>query len=463
MTYFAEAGIVGADLLIDRIGAQLTPEGWVQEVMNTNQGVPNPGQMGKELWWRATGNVVQPAIHRVGVARIMEGTGSQQYLAFMGSSGWRNTTPVAIQDIVTAAGVTTINTTGAHGARIGDHILVNGVNANPAYNAAWPTGATPEIVQSTPLGTQLTSTGRLAGNIPLALGGNLLIPYNFTGSRGGSAGEKHIMRFDAIGPDPTFSMYGYVDELRFAAVIVSGGIHKMIFMGLWGRGHVQDDFSDVALTTAPIVGTGSAQVVTLDRVSPNLKVGPGGSVWLVPPDDSNGAQTLPRAAVEVLTITDKPSDTQVEIAPTGNYPAGTLIGKDPMPCVVCGSNSTGSASLDQYNWAATHRISGGVDPNPDDVIGRIRANVVRQLEGEIDPDEKLDYQGLQIWLNQTVGGARYPCVGIVGWPHGNQNDLDLMVVGEDIPANRWKVFPSLKADIVVAGEEKDSSVGPGAL
>ena len=458
MSYFAVTGLAGVDALMDSINTQMTGESWTPLVMAASAGQPASGQIGKEIWWTSPGQSVQPAFHSVGIARIK--SPSQEYLAFQTCSALRNAAVLPISAISTTAGVTTITTTGNHNARVSDHVLISGV-ANPLYNASLVNAATPEVVATEDGTTGMTTTGRLTGTIAASSGGNLIIPYNYSGTRGSSDTETFIMRIDGVPGPPVFDMYGYVDELRFTAVVIFGGIFKFIHMGLTGRAQVQDDFSDVATVTGAITGTGTAQVLTISPSSPNLNVGPDGVVWLIPSDDSNGTQTVPRGAVEVLTVTDKPSATSIEIAPVGDYSAGALIGKDPQPSVICGDNSGSTSALSAYQWGGTHRINGAPLTDIDDTLGTTRANLTSADESKIDPDEGGSYQGIEIWLHQGVGsGVRYPLVGVVAWPQNTQNDQDVMVVGRDIPANRWKVFPSLEADNTT--DILSIGVGPGA-
>jgi hypothetical protein len=459
MAYFTQTAVLGVDALMDLFNTQLVAQGWTSIEMQTSQGVPAIGEMGKERWWRSPGSTAQPAFHMIGMTRLRNfGAGANHSLGFQCASGSRNSAALTINSIETVAGTTTIETSVAHNARVGDIVLVNGVTSS-AYNIPWTTGAAPETVTAVNTATEIETTGRLTGTIAASSGGSLLIPYNFSGSRGGSLSETFVLRYDDVSTDPSFDVFGYVDELRMAVILVFGGVYKAMYLGLTGRGHVQDTFSDVALTTGAIVGTGVPQTVNLNQSSPNMKVTQ--DIYLIPPDDANGDQLSPRGNLEVLEVTAKPSATQVEIAPNGDYSAGALIGFDPSPCVVCGDNNTGTRNLELYNWTGTHRLNGQILTNPDDTLAQTRANLTSAKESTLDPDEGGNYQGAELWLHQTTGiGARYPLVGLVAWPHGAQNDFDLMVVGEDVPANRWKVFTSMSADTI--DDVFDLGVGPGA-
>ena len=297
-------------------------------------------------------------------------------------------------------------------------------------------------------------------------------------------GMGQLEVFTGIDNPLNWNLYGYVDEYRMALILETGGNFGMYYGGLTGRGHVPNSWKHVGALSASITGTGGPMLLGLDRACPSMSVGQ--PIWLVPPDEASGSKSGSFGSPSriynsevIATCSAKPEDHIVEvfIANGAEYTSGTLVGYDPCPCVIIGNDGIPTTWAGTLNATCVSYPDGtnyvnyptlGIE-RPEDYD----PNVERDSEWSTSWNPKLLgtgstgeqfrlYHGADISLRSDNGdmGHRYPLVGFVAWSQADQNNGDLMVVGENIAANRWKIFPSITADSTPANMKV--SVGPGA-
>lgn len=483
--YFENLAIANIDGLLTELHTQLsTLTGIVSHAVNTSTTTPASTRAGRETLYQMPGIAGDgnlPCGVWLNFARIAA-SGINEVVRMTGHTGIKG--PIAInrfrQDnsaggvapftgALGAAGLNVqIETVGDPGFRVGDLVHWNGVtNANADITQ----GSTLSLVQSivnngTVWVTRIVMGAGVTSQAVDSSGGYVWAVYNQTGLRHGltssTAGSVDIRVLDAA-----MQLRGYVDEYRICGVIQQTTNTFPFFIGLAAREHIQDDESSVALTSAQVVVAAPGNVTfTLDRNCTKFYVG--GKVHLISPSsalpDGVGPADVSQSTLREATIQAIPATNQLTLTMPAaeTWPAGTRIGRDPLPLVVIGSGATAPGDLTGAQICVAHSVQGTRSATGS--YGYVASNVVldvrESLETATDPDDSSHYLGADIVLRmsspkweRTLSIASQGPGPTGGWfacpvGAGSPINLDLLQIGDPSAVSATRFFKYFNPPVV---------------
>jgi hypothetical protein len=482
--YFQTTSLSGVIHFLDYIKDQLVTEGWTAYHLGTGSTQPTEDHFEGSYVFISNGKTGSvgdlPAHHGIWMGWAQNvGDSHIQYGVF---SGHKRVPTGSLEKTSNTVTVNAVN----HGLRVGDVLLVYGTD-NTDFHAGWTNDDDPLVVASVPDADTFTYTDTITpSNISPATFQNIFAVYNAGGSFSAREDANYMIGdLDQMSGqfNPEFDVFGYCDEYRIGGVITVGGVYRPFYMGMMGRGHIPDSWKDCGRLVSNVTGTGNSITLQLDRSCPKMKAGQ--PIWLIPTNDSDGQKNDDHNTVSkgapggaFLTASAKPSDSRVtvELRSGDEYPPGTIVGYDPVPLIVIGENAASQVELRNMDCMLVFSnkgivdkassTSGSYEQTSHTCYPLLPYGFGANLDGELNPGVGQIYHGVDIAIvHRTAGnnykGKRFPLPGFVAWGQGDQSDGDLMVVGENIPANRWKVFTSQRVS-TLGSSNTILGIGPGA-
>lgn len=419
----------------------------------------------RETIYRCNGSGSDATRWYLSICRTKTNNNVIERVTFMPFAGIKNFSGSTVQVATTGAirnsnSIVSVTCSAAHNLGVGDRFIINGFD-NPNLNERWGSQAnTPgdsnnaiACIVSGTSGT--TAFSYLSNDSSVQTGSSAYVVgvYNAGSSRNGvQSGQGAVGGGVGIQlTDASMGLYMYYDESRLCGIVTQGGTFQSFYVGETGRDHVPSDHNGRAFFTGSSTGTGS-QTVNLDR---QIKMIMSQSVWLIHPSGSAGTGSFERVAINRI------NSSSFIATLTNNYPSGTLIGEDPLPVVVIGGVNESVAT--QTLAARTVRFIFHLDGtrNESDVTAQTMTAIVDGgiAVARINPDSAGYYQGKEIFMSKGTPsqGSRGRLIGMVAFPVGAQNDLDLMRTGAAAVTTDFKLFTSATADGTYS-----IGVGPGA-
>ncbi len=470
MAFYGTGSLLGVDAVFTTIQNLLTSSaggtgsnGWTGLMLNTStMGSPTPGLGGavgtRETIFRANGSGSDATRWYLSMCRATDSSNGDNlvFTAFTTVKNFDN--PVSVSNMVRFPNnVVQVTCSSPHNLTVGDRFLFNG-SSNPALNDIWgPLGsaqvsANPSvscIVQSTSSATEFrfvsTSTSGSTGS-----GGFVLPVYNLCSSRGTRVGSTNAGS-NIFLTDSQLALYMYYDAYRFCGVVIQGGTYQAFYFGESARDHIGSDFRDRAFITASI--SSGTVTASLDRSCPNLNIGQ--RIMIINASGSNGTSSF-----ENSIVLNKLSNTQFVCSITGSYSSGSLIGADALPIGII-STFGGGLGISSALSAKTTQFMFNPDGTRTAANGQIYAAFTDTggTESVMDPDDSGMYIGREIWVGKTTtpSGMKGRLIGLVAFPLGAQNDLDLIRVGKTPTVDDYKQTITSTVDGTWA-----IGIGPGA-
>lgn len=488
--YFENTNITGGvPEVLDYLDEQFQSASWTSYHVNPTSSEPSGfSRSTKAYAWRSNGKSGTigdlPAHHWLGMFWGKD-VGINSHLF---CQCWSGAKIIPEGTISKTSDTVLVSASEPHNLRTGDILYVHGT-ALASFHTGWESDDDPlvvtNIVDSNQFNYQDTN-GPV--NLPTTAYNHIFAIYNAKGSFSTfestvQFGMGPLESYGSVDNPLNWDVYGYVDEYRMAMLFQIGGNTGIYYGGLTGRGHVPNDWQHCGALTASITGTGGPMLLGLDRACPSMSAGQ--PIWMIPPNEGSGSKSGSYGSpgrigpgLSAVTASAKPFDNVVEIlvATGAEYVSGTIVGFDPAPCVLFGNDGV-NENLTFYNVANTVHPDGTNFSVQPPTFGFEQdtafANTMLQditTEGNTDPAIYGSssaggislYYGWDIAVTHanSTNGDRFPLVGFTAWSFGDQNDGDLMVVGQNIAANRWKVFADFLTDNTPA--TTIIGVGPGA-
>lgn len=457
MSYTQSAGVNGVDAFMTFFKNAVSSAGWTHFAMNTSSLHCNTGLIGRQDVFRINGTTADPTKTYVTAFRNTQGNCCDdrvQFLAFSGCKGFDN--PILIQHITRSAATNTnviVTTQNPHNLASGDHIMLNGTPHSATFHEGWNQdvglgGRGGFIIQSLGTASFQYTTG-ITSIADQAFSGYVLAVYNPAGTFNPGVNSGVGLTLN----DTYMAVFMYYDEHRACGLVTQGASVQAFYVGETARDHIPPDFSGRALllTNTPA----GAVTCSLDRDSENIRAGQ--KIWFIHPSGSAGTGSFERT-----TVTSKPTSSSFGCTLVNAYPSGTLVGDDPMPCLILGNNGTnadtsllsGKTIRFIFHLDATRDP---VTPNQGQTMTVLTDSGV--LESVVDPDSAGYYQGRSLFFQRTTApsGIRGRLVGWSSFPSDAQNDQDIMRCGDSVEDD-YKVFISQGTDAA----ENILGLGPGA-
>ena len=452
MAWFKTVGtITGHQLLMDEIATRMVAASWTRTTLDARSAatVLVDGTTGREELFEAPGSAPgagDPAQFWVTLFMADEQSfGPSMYWQAM--LGVRHSggvpAPVITSSNATRSGLVVTVTATAHGLVTGDHILFMDAVATGA--PGWhqlddgtgnPTTHVVTFIDANNFSFSLRATPAEAGPVTNA---KIVPQFNVIGSRSFNSGGGKTGISQAI-TDAAMDVFGFVNERAFAMMIVQGVNRAVVAFGEVLRDrNIQADEISRAKLAAQVVGDGATpQIITLDRNSPNLYVG---QQIQLSPKDSAIPNTISNAesALETTTITQIDSVTQIRAVLSANtFEIGCLIGNDPDPVMVAGTDGIANGDLSGYTFHFGHEIDGSrSSPVGQTFTAQIFGTA---QESEMDPDGNGRRTLEDIFFtSNNAKGIRGPMLGCYG-------------VSEDAGWNAQDIFRTGDPALAPAGD-----------
>ncbi len=460
MSYFQTASLANVDALFQTIENCLTSSGWTPFRLNTTLVAASTASTRalatRETIFKCNGTSQDPANFYLSVCRTCDiNNVAAHKLVFTLFSGVKNLTGsgVAISSISRAAsGLTQVSCSSPHNLIVGDRFIINGTDVS-ALNEMWgPTTNTSIAGDANPslgcivLATSSANNFSFQSNIAAAAGpgttGSVVVVYNLGSSRVSTNSNGSNAGLGVSVADSTMSLYMYYDAYRFTGMVVQGGVYQPFYVGETNRDHIPNEYKDRAFLNASIP-SGSMVTASLDRSCTNISAGQ--FIWLVHP--SGSAAT---GSVERVRIITKPSPTTFtcNLSSSGGFPSGSFVGEDPVPACVIANLGYAAAGINM--GSKTARFVFHLNGQYTDTLSQAFTPYVEtgMTEADVDPDSAGYYIGRDIYCSRATApsGVRGKLVGIVAFPFGAQNDLDIMRVGPSPVNDDYKIFVSRTID-----------------
>lgn len=462
MAYFKVTGtILDHDGLMDQIIAELTSNPglvnpWVRTQLDATPAgtVLGDNRTGREELLRAPGlgaGVGDPTdfwiqlgmIDQVSYAPTLMWNGFHSML--QGGALPALGTPIPVS-AASRSGTTVSLTVTGHGLPINANVLglasYKGSDDIAAFNTCENLGNIPttHLINVADANT-LEYTDSVSGT-DSATGGVVVVRQNPFGARtGASAGDKASL--PASMTDAAFDLIGFVNERFFGAVAIQGANHMLIAFGAVNRDrHVQADEAFIAKLAN--TETGTAGVVTLDLDRSVSAAYAGQKCWIVPVDSaeplSNGIANGWHSDAERFDLTGVaglPTAVEGVITNGAVYSAGSLIGHDPVPACVIGTDNDVASSIALDNAGYSARFAWEIDGTRTGQTAQAYAMKVfgTAQEAEMDPDDNTRFTIEDIFLTATAAkGIRGPLPGVHAVSDdATWTDQDLFRTGNNTP------------------------------
>lgn len=489
--YFENTAITGGCVeVISYIDEQFISGGWDSLPLNLSSSEPSTAEAMRAYAWKSngrTGSIGDLPAHHWCFMRWGKDSQTNSHFYFGVASAAK---VIGTGSLSKTSDTVLVSSSVPNNVRLGDIIYMQGAGTQD-LNKGWETDDDPFVVTNVINANQFNyedTSGPV--NVPEVGYTYMFALYNAKGSFSHQEnnvpfGFGPMESFGTVDNPLNWNVYGYVDEYRMACIMETGGNYGIFYLGLTGRGHVPNDWKHVGALSASITGTGGPMLLGLDRSCPSMSVGQ--PIWLVPPNEASGSKSgsygspsriYNSTVIATCSAKPEPHIVEVFVANGAEYDSGTLVGYDPAPCAILGNDGIPTTIAGTVNATCVHYPNGTNDQVQAPLRGWERPedydpNVEYDVNWETNWDPKVDgtgstgeqirlFHGADMSLRSDNGylGHRYPLVGFVAWSYTDQNDGDLMVVGENIAANRWKIFSSINADSTPAVMKL--SVGPGA-
>jgi len=437
----------------------LTSVGWQSLEINTSSVQPPPRRMGREIVFFTTGTVEDPTRFYVSTYRFTEASGLNRqalgFLPFAGVKGFDN--PIIVTSVSRSlASNLHVQTSGAHDLNVGDYVIINGTS-NPDLNEAWDAnGSTYAIQTGAKITSSPTTSSFLVDSIipsptSVGIGGNVIATYNWGAIRAGAVAGINLALTSS------YDLYMYYDQYRFCGIVSQSNTMQSFYVGETARDHVPHKHSGRAYVTS-FINSGSV-VVSLNK---DIQLRTGQSVWLIHTSGAAGT-----GSVERVLVTSRPSSSSFGCILSGTYPSGSLVGEDPLPCMVLGRRgySDAFASFQGRDNRFIFHLNGQRTVEVDfDIEALDSMNAVADVgfaESSIDPDAMNYIVGRYIFMQKLnnrgiAQGVRGRLIGLVAFAIGPQTNGDLIRTGQS-GSSEYKVFPSQLINSYCVG------IGPGAF
>ena len=445
MGYFENVGLTNINDLFTEISTRLVAAGATRTVLNSLSTEPAADRVGREELFKFNGTASKPTAGYVTITRFYDSNTFNKGLAFTCFTGIKGPIDVATT-VQSGVPTVTVTTSTNHGFATGDLVFINGSSTatlNEGSSGLYNSLSTITVTDA----TTFTYTANLSQTAS-GTGGKCFAVYNSGAHRTVKSSTYRAW----LGPsDSAMKVFGYVDEFHMVGVVVQGATFLPFFIGQTGRAQIPPNYADTAFTTGSVTGNGATpSTFDLDRSCSNLRVGQ--KIALISPNS---------ASAEIVTIATKPTATQFTAIVTNGttYPAGTLIGEDPLPLMVMGGGSTQQDLGSKVFYAALRGDCTRTGIGGQTYFAAVEAQTVD--ESYCDPNVPSGrYSGKYVNLYTTSSGKeddKGRLVGMVAWSLGSQADFDRIKTGESDPGDFYKIFPTQKCDT-----SWGFSLGPGA-
>lgn len=476
MTFFKDNTLADVHDFLDVIATQLTSEGWSRFTPNASTDLAfTDHKLGREEVFKSNGQTGgHPGGHYIDFL-IGNPTTLVETLRWCGWTGQKG--PFEIDTIAQSGTTVTITTVLDHGFATGDLVCHNG-SSDPLLNFALNMGTgclMSAVATITVTGAKtFTYTAQFSQTVSSS-GGYCWAIYNPVGSR--SDTSNYFTGAVGINIASPMTVFGYVDELRICGLIAQGSQRRAFYLGLTARTeHVQEDGNAIAVLTAPVVGDGvNPQTFSLDRTVSNLYATQ--RIDVLAPNSAlpESAGYKWRSDLEVMQIAtfSGPANSFTAIPSAHTYPAGSLVGWDPMPLLCLGSTSGANQDLGGSSYLAW--LPWGIDGVRPSTLSNLANGSLHILtpkagtEARVDPDAQGNYHLAELLAEGVSGtsmtewsvGAMGPLVGLYACPTSiSIQDQNLVRTG-DPATDPDTVF--MYFDVPIVASVFGSSVGPKAV
>jgi hypothetical protein len=336
--YAEDQTLTDIDGLFSLISASLVAAGATKTILNAQTTAPYPDwRLGREEMFKINGTLARPTSFYVFLFRSNWNT-NQQRLCLAIATGIKQAT-IATWNRDSGYNVTVV-TTAPHNFVTGDVVFISGTS-NAGANNQHPGSTTNPSTITKVDDTTFTYVETDQSGVLSATGGKAIAVYGLASGRR----PRDTSAFIEVTDNTAMKAFLNFDEYGFFCLVMQGDQRRMLTARQTARNNVLDEEGDVGFTTESVTGDGTNKVLTLDRACPNIQ--PGQRVTLISPDSD---------AIDYVTVYARTDNTHITVPVTNGkiFPAGTIIGYDPVPAF-CGGSQSSNGSLSSMPLFFTHQ------------------------------------------------------------------------------------------------------------